>query len=705
MLMSVLLAGGAALIVGGVVMQRSPALPWEIPGSLPVVRRRQARSLIDDIKNAGVDLDDRYQRFMVKKVDPLFGGTRSAALAEIVSAEETLEISEYERQLNRYLAAAGATLATSIFGAFYPPVLIVTLVTAIYSTTLIFRNGYEAIVVERRLRMDVMGSLYFIGAYAGGFFMAGSFGLFAFYLSEKLVMITQDRSQKSLINVFSQQPRTVWILVDGSEVEVPFESLQANDIVSLHTGQVIPIDGLIEEGNATIDQHMLTGEAQPVERGVGDRVLTSTMLVGGKIYVRVEQTGEATVAAQIGKMLNSTASFQANIVSKGEQIADASVPPSLLAGLIGLYLTGYQAMVTIFGSAIGLNIKITAPIAMLNFLNVAAHNGILVKDGRSLELLKDVDTVIFDKTGTLTLEQPNVARIHICNGYSATEVLTFAAAAEYRQTHPVARAILEEAARQKLSLPAIDHAHYDVGYGLRVRLDGKLIHVGSDRYMTMETIEIPVEIQRLKESAQAEAHSLVMVGVNDKLAGAIELQPTIRPEAAEIVQNLLKRGIDIWVISGDQEEPTRKLTHTLGIPHYFANTLPENKAAMVEKLQSEGRSVCFVGDGINDSIALKKANVSVSLRGASTAATDTAQVVLMAQSLRQLPYLFDLAQEFDTNMKAGFAAAVGQGVVVISGALLGWVGILGGTLIWEVGLLAGLGVAMLPLRRVRQREA
>ncbi|MEI2732124.1 MAG: hypothetical protein V9G08_09010 [Dermatophilaceae bacterium] len=145
---------------------------------------------------------------------------------------------------------------------------------------------------------------------------------------------------------------------------------------------------MIEEGNATIDQHMLTGEAQPVERGVGDRVLTSTMLVGGKIHVRVEQTGEATVAAQIGTMLNSTASFQANIVSKGEQIADDSVPPSMLVALVGLYLTGYQAMVTILGSAIGLNIKITAPIAMLNFLNVAAHNGILVKDGRSLELLK-----------------------------------------------------------------------------------------------------------------------------------------------------------------------------------------------------------------------------------------------------------------------------------------------------------------------------
>jgi heavy metal translocating P-type ATPase len=703
MLISALLAGGAAVVLGGVAVQRSPVLAGEIRSGFPAVRKRQA-SLLDQLKSAALELDDQYQRFMVKKVDPLFGGTRSAALAEIVSAEETLEIGDYERQLNRYLAAAGATLGTAIIGAFYPPVLIITLGAALYSTTLIFRNGYEAIVIERRLRMDVMGSLYFIGAYAGGFFMAGSFGLFAFYLSEKLVMITQDRSQKSLINVFSQQPRTVWLLVEGSEVEVPFESLQTDDVVVLHAGQVVPIDGVIEEGNATIDQHMLTGEAQPVERGVGDRVLTSTMLVGGKIHVRVEQTGEATVAAQIGTMLNSTASFQANIVSKGEQIADKSVPPSMLVALIALYLTGYQAMVTVLGSAIGLNIKITAPIAMLNFLNVAAHNGILVKDGRSLELLKAVDTVIFDKTGTLTLEQPNVAQVHICNGYSAEEVLTFAAAAEHRQTHPVARAILAEAASQKLPLPAIDHAHYDVGYGLRVRLADKMIRVGSDRYLTMENIEIPAEIQTLKESAQAQGHSLVMVGIDDKLAGAIELQPTIRPEAAEIVQNLLGRGLDIYVISGDQEEPTRKLTETLGIPHYFANTLPENKAAMVEQLQSEGRSVCFVGDGINDSIALKKANVSVSLRGASTAATDTAQVVLMAQSLRQLPYLFDLANEFDGNMKAGFAAAVGQGVVVIGSALMGWVGILGGTLIWEVGLLAGLGVAMLPLRKLGQRE-
>jgi heavy metal translocating P-type ATPase len=644
-------------------------------------------------------LDDQYQQFMVEKFDPFFGRTRSEQLAEIVTSDETLVITDYERQLNRYIAAAVATMGTAIVGVYYPPVLIVTLGTALYSTTLIFRNGYNAIVHERKLRMDVMGSLYFIGTYAGGFFIPGAFGLIAYYMSEKLVFITQDRSQKSLIKVFGQQPRTVWQIVDGVEVEVLFESVQAGDTIVVQAGQMVPVDGAIIHGIATIDQHILTGEAQPAEKGVGDQVLTATLMMAGKMHVQVEKTGEETAAAQIGVMLNNTASYQAGIVSKGEQVADKSVPPTMLLALLALPFSGYRYMVTILGSAIGLNIKITAPIAMLNFLNVAANHGILVKDGRSLELLKEVDTVVFDKTGTLTLEQPHIAHIHTCADVDADTLLMYAAAAEHRQTHPIARAILAEAAQRGLTLPEIDHAHYEMGYGLSVLLGDHLIRVGSDRYMALEKIKLPASMQALGQAGQEQGHSLVMVAVDDRLVGALELQPILRPEAKAIVQELRKRNLDIYIISGDQEQPTRRMAQALDIPHYFANTLPENKAILVEQLQAEGRAVCFVGDGINDSIALKKANVSVSLRGASTAATDTAQIVLMAQSLQQLPFVFDLAQEFDTNMKAGFTAAVGQGVIVIGGALLAVVGIFTGTLIWEVGLLAGLGVALLPLRR------
>ena len=700
------LIGGAALVAGGRMayqrLQRQQLNDQlqELVGGW----RAYSQRLGDQIATTAQQIDDDYQHFMVEKVDPLFGSTRRAQLDEIVAAEETLVISDYERQLNRYLTAAVATLGTAIIGTVFRPILIITLGTALYSTTLIFRNGYNAIFKERRLRMDVMGSLYFIGAYAGGYFMAGSFGLVAFYLSEKLVFITQDRSQKSLVQVLAQQPRTVWQLINDVEVEVPFASIKAGDIVVLHAGQHVPIDGTIIQGMATIDQHMLTGEAQPVERSVGDAVLTSTLLLGGKVQVQVEKTGEETVAANIGAMLNNTASYQAGIVSKGEAIADQSVPPSMLLALLALPLAGYQSMVTILGSAIGLNIKITAPIAMLNFLNLAAKHGILIKDGRSLELLREVDTFVFDKTGTLTLEQPHVTQIHTCGDLDADQVLLYAAAAEHRQTHPVARAILAAAAERQVALPEIDHAHYEIGYGLRVQMADRMVYVGSDRYMTMENIAIPDPVREQQQTAQAQGHSVIMVAVDQQLVGAIELEPTIRPEARAIVQELRNRNLDIYIISGDQEEPTRKLAQTLGITNYFANTLPEHKADMVERLQQEGRAVCFVGDGINDSIALKKANVSVSLRGASTAATDTAQIVLMAQSLQQLPYLYDLAQKFDRNMKAGFTAAVGQGVIVIGGALLGVVGIFTGTLIWEIGLLAGLGVAMLPILQERKQE-
>ncbi len=625
--------------------------------------------------------------------------SRQSQLAEIRGGHSAREITDDERKLNRYIAAAAVSMGAAIVGLVYPAILPVTVVSAIYGTMKIFKDGFKAVVHERKLTMNVMGSLYFICAFAKGFFLPASFGLLAYYLSQKLVLITQDRSQQSLINIFGQQPRTVWQYVDGVEVEVPLESVLAGDTLVIQAGQIIPVDGVITDGIATVDQHMLTGESQPVEKGAGDPVLTSTLMMAGRIFVRVEKTGQETTAAQIGAILNKTASYQASVISKGEQVADKSVPPSMALALVALPLAGYRYIVTILGSAIGLNIMLTAPIAMLNFLNVAANHGILVKDGRSLELLKDVDTVVFDKTGTLTLDEPHIGHIHTCSDLSADEVLRYAAAAEHRQTHPIARAILAEAALRDLSLPAVDRAQYEIGYGLCVRHEDALIRVGSERYMALENVALPTTIQNLAPAVHEQGHSLVMVAVNERLVGAIELRPTLRTEIESVLGELRKRDLDICIISGDQEGPTRKMAQALKITRYFANTLPEEKANLVAALQSEGRSVCFVGDGINDSISLKKANVSVSLRGASTLATDSAQIVLTGRGLQQLPFVFQLADEFDSNMRAGFGVAVGQGVVVISGALLSIVGIVGGTLIWSASLIAGLGIAFLPLRR------
>jgi Cu2+-exporting ATPase len=644
-------------------------------------------------------LDTRYQRFVVEKVDPLLSRTRRDQLAEITTGE-VVAITDDERWLNRHIGIALVGMGTAAVGIVYPAVLVVTFGAALFCVSRLFRRAYNSLS-HGKLDLAVLGSFWVIGAFAGGFFLAGTFGMVVWFLSEKLVLITQDRSQNILVTVFGEQPRTVWIVVGNVEVEVPIETIQTGDTAVIQAGQVIPVDGVIISGIATVDQHALTGESQPVEKGEGDRVLTSTLMVGGKVYVCVEKTGEETLVAQIGTMLNKTASYQATIISRGQLVADKSVPPTIALALIAFPFTGYRSAVAILGSSIGMNIQITGPISMLNFLNVAANHGILVKDGRSLELLTGVDLVVFDKTGTLTMEQPRIARIHTCADLDADTVLLYAAAAEHRQTHPIARAILDSARDRGLTLPSVDSAHYEIGFGIRVRLEDRLIRVGSRRYMDLEDIHVPCSIKELVEAVQERGNALVMVAVDEELVGAIELQPMLRTEVLAVVRFLRSRNLDLCIISGDQEEPTRRMAEELGITRYFANTLPEQKAGLVAKLQSEGHSVCFVGDGINDSISLKRANVSVSLRGASTAATDSAQIVLMGQGLGQLPFVFELADEFDTNMRAGFDVAVGQGIVVIGGALLGIVGIVGGTLIWTAGLAAGLGIAHIPLWRHR----
>ena len=242
----------------------------------------------------------------------------------------------------------------------------------------------------------------------------------------------------------------------------------------------------------------------------------------------------------------------------------------------------------------------------------------------------------------------------------------------------------------------IDEANYEIGYGLKVQLDDKLIRVGSIRFMTMENIVIPPRIHTLQTKSHDQGASLVYVAVNEQLSGAIELQATIRPEAKQVIDNLHQRGMTIVIISGDHKKPTQQLAQELGIDQYFAETLPENKAQLIEKLQKEGKSVCFVGDGINDSIALKKANVSISLRGASTIATDTAQVILMDESLKQLPILFDLATRLEKNMRTGFVTALIPGVMCVSGVYFFHIGVITAGVLYNLSLGIGVVNAMLP---------
>lgn len=302
-------------------------------------------------------------------------------------------------------------------------------------------------------------------------------------------------------------------------------------------------------------------------------------------------------------------------------------------------------------------------------------------------------------TITMDSEQraETVSHIFCCNGVSEADLLCYAAAAEAKQSHPIARAILQAAHAYQLDLPQLEDAEYRIGYGLKVQAAGHTALVGSVRLMTLEGFVIPPELVEQQAVSHAQGHSLVLVALDGQVVGGIELQPTLRPEVREIIQALHNRGVETVIISGDNEAPTRRLAADLGIDRYFAEVLPEDKATLVTQLQEEGHKVCFVGDGINDSIALKTADVAISLRGATTIATDMAEIVFMNGTLRQLSELFTLADEFAANMRVNLVAAMLPGIVGIAGTFLfGW-GMTACVLLMQTSTPVGIYNAVKPL--------
>ena len=253
-------------------------------------------------------------------------------------------------------------------------------------------------------------------------------------------------------------------------------------------------------------------------------------------------------------------------------------------------------------------------------------------------------------------------------------------------------------------LANVRNTSVEVGYGLSVKIENQLIRVGSDRFMAVEGLVIPVELQDVQAQCHQNGYSLVYVAINNQVEGAIELHATIRSEAKQVIRTLQELNLKVYIISGDNEKPTQQLAHELGIEHYFAEILPKNKADIIDQLQQEGRVVCFVGDGINDAIALKQANVSVSLRGASTIATDTAQIVLMDERLDQLLFLFDQAKELDTNMRNSLVVSIVPGLFSLGGIYFLHFGFLTASLLGYCGVTACVINAMWPRIKYEWRE-
>ncbi|RKZ85118.1 MAG: heavy metal translocating P-type ATPase [Candidatus Parabeggiatoa sp. nov. 1] len=636
---------------------------------------------------------------------PLTGGeVRHQQLNEMMPVSKNQKPNALLQGINQRIRLF-VGLILGIVGAWmFPQLKLVVIAGTIYLIFPIVQKGYQDLKMGR-ITTYLLDFVTLICLIAMGYLLLVAFLIFFGILSLKLLIQTEDNSHRQLANMFGQQPHFVWVKREGVEVEVSFSAIHKEDIVIVNAGEVIPVDGIVSEGLATIDQHTLTGESQSVEKEAGDDVFAATIVLTGRLGIRVESTGKETVTAKIGDILQKTSDYKDTLRARGQKIADRFVLPTLLASAVAWPVLGANAALVVLNSSLGYNMRLLGPLTVLNFLHLMAKNGILIKDGRSLEMLQRVDTVVFDKTGTLTLEQPQVGHLYpLINGLTEEDLLIYAAAAEYRQKHPIAKAIVAAAKQRRLNPPLIDEAAYQVGYGIQVKIEEKIVRVGSTRFMHKEGIAIPPNIQTLQAQGDENGHSLVYVALDDKLAGVIELQPSIRPEAQEIIHQLKQRGMSLYIISGDHEQATRNLAKKLKIDHYFAEILPEQKGDLVADLRSSGKFVCFVGDGINDAIALKQANVSISLRGASTAATDTAQIILMDSSLDKINQLFEISNNFENNLHINYLTTIVPGVVCLGGMLFFHLSILGAVMLFYAGTATGLTNTMLPLLKYTKHD-
>src|SRR5215472_8827560 len=464
------------------------------------------------------------------------------------------------------LAICTASLPLAAVAQFaFPPLLPVSAALFAYTSIPSFRRAYEVVFKERRLGVDFLDSVVILGCLSTLHVFPGAILAWCLSLGRYLVRRTEDNSKKLLLGAFGKQPRYVWLLKDGIEIEMPLDRLDKGDIVVVHTGEMVPIDGIIVEGLAMIDQHALTGESAPAEKGVGDRVFASTVMVAGKVQVAVEKSGSETASAKIAQILNDSAGYKLASQHKGEKLADKAVVPTLCLSGLALSTLGPPGAVAVVNSDLGTGIRMAAPLAMLSTLALCAQKGVLVKDGRALDLLCEVDTVLFDKTGTLTRERPEVGQVIAANGFRPAQILRLAAAAEYRFHHPVALAIRQKAAEQGLRLPLTDATQYKVGYGITVGIDGHKVRVGSRRFMELEGVALTRELEEALHEVHREGHTMVMVAVDDQLGGALELRASTRPEVRGIVEGLRERDIrHIAIISGDHDALTRKLAEERG---------------------------------------------------------------------------------------------------------------------------------------------
>ena len=470
----------------------------------------------------------------------------------------------------------------------------------------------------------------------------------------------------------------VWIEIndrgDKRLEKIPTEKVKVGDIVVVGAGESIGIDGYIVEGNASINQVSMTGEAEPVAKERGDRVMSGTVVEDGRIKIWAESVAAESATARIKSYIQSSLNEKSAIGLKATRLADRLVPVTLgLAGLSYVLGRDMTRVASVLQADYSCALKLATPVAFKSSISKAGRNGLLIKGAKAIEALAAVDTFVFDKTGTLTHGSLSVEEIYsFKEGVSEAELLNLTASAEEHYFHPVAEAIVK-AARQI----GFHHVHHDevefiVAHGVKTFVGGKEVVIGSRHFLEEDEKISFFEHEKIIQNAIDSGLTLLYVGYDKELLGVIAMRDTMRDNAKDALAALKKIGVkETIMLTGDVKLKANQVAKELGVDRVFAECLPTDKASIIEKLKAEGRKVAFVGDGINDAPSLIKADVGISMQKGADIAKTTADISLLKDDIYAVVTAKEIADKTMKLINTNFNATVGINSLILAGATFG----------------------------------
>lgn len=496
------------------------------------------------------------------------------------------------------------------------------------------------------------------------------------YLEAKAKLGTSGAIKK----LIGLQAKTARVMRGNKEIDIPIEQVKIGDIIRVRPGEKIPVDGVIEDGESSIDESMITGESIPVDKAKGDTVVGATMNKSGTFTYKATKVGSDTMLAQIIKLVEEAQGSKAPIQRLADVVSSYFVPIVIMLAFLTFgiwYIFGPQpaflfAMlntVAVLIIACPCAMGLATPTAIMVGTGKGAEHGILIKDAESLEIANKVNTVVFDKTGTLTKGKPEVTEIISLGAVKEDELLAFAAAVEKGSEHSLAEAIVKKAEEKKLRINAVAGFAAIAGQGVSGRIGRQSVLFGNRKLMSTENIEVTGRIQEQIGQLENNGKTVMLLALNKKLIGLIAVADTVKESAKAGIRALKQKGIEVIMITGDNQRTAEAIARQIGIKRVLAEVLPDQKEGEVRKLQAEGKIVAMVGDGINDAPALAASDIGIAMGTGTDVAIEAADITLINKDLQSVASAIELSKKTMRTIRLNLFWAFGYNVILIPVAM------------------------------------